>query len=246
MSKKSASKLFQTEEPTKFEEDSMNLPEETTTEEEVSEELTEEEVSVPEVKEEPKEPVEEKSDDEPVKETPVDTSYNPDDIVDVEFTAIKKQRFRFNNDNSKILELNTRDLGISSRLGIAYDNLNKLMEEVATTLSNVPGIDEDDDTELELTDAQNSKVIEALSKLDASMRKEMDFLFDAPVSEVLGSGGSMYDPIGGVFRYEHIIEKLAQLYENDIDREFFILKQRVADRTSKYTRMKKATKKYHR
>ena len=244
MSKKSASKLFQTEEPTKFEEDSMNLPEEATTEEEMSEETPEED-SEPEVKEEPKETVEEKH-EEVKTEVPVNTEYNPTDIVDVELTAIKKQRFRFNGDNSKILELNTRDLGISNRLGIAYNNLNTLMEEVAQTLSGVPGIDEDNDDDIELTDELNDTVVSALKRLDASMRKEIDFLFDAPVSEILGDGGSMYDPLGGVFRYEHIIEKLAQLYETDLDKEFFILKQRVSDRTSKYTRMKKATKKYHR
>lgn len=244
MSKKSASKLFQTEEPKGFEEDSMNIPEEEATEtanEEVAEDdLPEENSNVKEESEvtetpEVKEP-----------EITVNTSYTPDDIVDVEFTAIKKQRFRFNGDNNKILELNTRDLGISSRLVEAYTNLNKLMSEVSDTLSDVPGIDEDNDDELELTDEQNTKIVDSLKRLDESMRKEIDYLFDAPVSAVLGDTGSMYDPIGGVFRYEHIIDKLTQLYENDLDREFFSLKQRVADRTSKYTRVKKATKKYHR
>lgn len=246
MSKKSASKLFQTEEPTGFEKESMNLPEETTNEE-VNEDLPEEDESPvePETKDEPQKKVEEKH-EEVKAEIPVNTNYNPDDIVDVELNAIRKQRFRFNGDNSKILELNTRDLGISNRLTVAYTNLNNLMEEVANTLSEVPGIDDDSEDESELTDTQNDKILEALNRLDASMRKELDYLFDAPVSKVLGDGGSMYDPLGGVFRYEHIIDKLTQLYENDLDREFFVLKQRVSDRTSKYTRMKKATKKYHR
>ena len=224
MSKKSASKLFQTEEPTKFEEDSMNLPEEATTEEEMSEETPEED-SEPEVKEEPKETVEEKH-EEVKTEVPVNTEYNPTDIVDVELTAIKKQRFRFNGDNSKILELNTRDLGISNRLGIAYNNLNTLMEEVAQTLSGVPGIDEDNDDDIELTDELNDTVVSALKRLDASMRKEIDFLFDAPVSEILGDGGSMYDPFEGKYRYEYIIDKLMPLYSDTWEKEIKKSKER--------------------
>ena len=241
MSKKSASKLFQTEEPTKFEEDSMNLPEEATTEEEMSEETPEED-SEPEVKEEPKETVEEKH-EEVKTEVPVNTEYNPTDIVDVELTAIKKQRFRFNGDNSKILELNTRDLGISNRLGIAYNNLNTLMEEVAQTLSGVPGIDEDNDDDIELTDELNDTVVSALKRLDASMRKEIDFLFDAPVSEILGDGGSMYDPINGQYRYDYIIDKLMALYGDEWEKENKARKTAMEKHTSKYTGPKKSATK---
>lgn len=221
MSKKSASKLFPESEPMK--EEDMNLPE-----------------SLPEKEEELKNEseVEESKVTEP--ETPFTPELPSDEIIDVEFKEIKKQRFRFNGDNNKILELNTRDLGVSYRLKPAYDKLNALMDEVANTLKGLPDSEEDN-----LSPEVEDTIVSALKKLNDNMCEQLDYLFDAPVSKILGSDGSMYDPIGGVFRYEHIIDKLTSFYETDLDKEFFNLKQRVEGRTEKYTRVKKATKKYH-
>lgn len=227
--RKSASKLFEQENPTPMEDESMNLPEEETEAAEERETSAEEPVSEESKIEEPTE-VEEKQS--------VNLTPNEEGIIDVEFNEIKKQRFRFNGDNSKILELNVRDLGVSYRLNDAYNKLNDLMEEVGNTLSDVP--DEGD-----VPDDVFDRVTKKLKKLDDSMREQIDYLFNAPVSSVLGTEGSMYDPIGGVFRYEHIIDKLTSFYETKLNEEFFILKQRVSDRTSKYTKVQKA-KKYHR
>ena len=158
---------------------------------------------------------------------------NTDDIQDVELSAVKKQRFRFNHDNSKILELNTSDLNIITRLTTSYDRLNKIMEEVAGTLSELP--EGDDATEDKL-----DNIGAILKKLDDSMKEEVDFIFEAPVSKVLCSDGSMYDPIDGMFRYEHIIDKITSLYENNLNREFTKMRERVNSKTSRYT------KKFHR
>lgn len=158
---------------------------------------------------------------------------NTDDIQDVELSAVKKQRFRFNHDNSKILELNTSDLNIITRLTTSYDRLNKIMEEVAGTLSELP--EGDDATEDKL-----DNISAILKKLDDSMKEEVDFIFEAPVSKVLCSDGSMYDPIDGMFRYEHIIDKITSLYENNLNREFTKMRERVNSKTSRYT------KKFHR
>lgn len=155
----------------------------------------------------------------------------PEDVEDIELEVVKKKRFRFNKDNSKILELNTSDLNIVTRLTTAYNELNSLMDEVGKELSTLP----DDDTE-EGSMEQMEKVSEALKKLDSQMREKMDYIFDAPVSKVCASEGSMYDPIDGSFRYEHIIEKLTSLYENNLNKEFSKMKRRVADKTSKYTK----------
>jgi len=206
---KSTSKLFQSEEPTPMKEEAMNLPEE------VKEEVKEEVI--------PKEQTE-------VVDTP---SASSDDIQDIDLSAIKKKRFRINGDNSKILELNTSDLNIISRLTAAYERLQKYMEEVGTVLSSLP----DDNNEI---DSESEKVIrEQLDAIDKNMRKEMDYIFDAPVSDICCDGGSMYDPFEGQFRYEHIIEAILKLYERNLDKEFNKMRKRVSVKTSKYT------KKYH-
>ncbi len=205
---KSTSKLFQSEVPTEMKEDAMNLPEE------VKEEVKEE--TIPE------------SQAEVVATPPVN-----DDIQDIDLSPIKKKRFRINGDSSKILELNTSDLSIVTRMSSAYDRLVKHMEEVGKILSALP-----EDNE-EMTDGKDKEILAQLDKIDAEMKKELDYIFDAPVSEVCGDGGSMYDPFNGMFRYEHIIDALTQLYENNLNSEFTAMRRRVNTKTSKYT------KKYH-
>ena len=181
--------------------------------EEEPKEMQKDALNLPEEKKVPEEPVE--------------------DIQDINLSAIKKKRFRINGDPNKILELNTSDLGISSRLSSAYERLTKNMEEVGEILSGLP------DDESELTDEKEEIIQEKLQEIDAKMKKEMDYIFDAPVSEICCDGGSMYDPFEGMFRFEHIIDALTKLYETNLNSEFSKMKRRVSAKTSKYT------KKYH-
>ena len=204
---KSTSKLFENEEPKEMKKDALNIPEE------VKEEVKEE--TIPE------------SQTEVVATPPV----SADDIQDVDLSVIKKKRFRINGDNNRILELNTSDLNILSRLTTAYDRLQNYMTEVGKILSGLP-----DD---ELTEDVQRVAAEQLKAIDANMRKELDYIFDAPVSKVCDDGGSMYDPYEGAFKFEHIIEAVLKLYERNLDSEFSKIRKRVSSKTSKYT------KKYH-
>lgn len=156
-----------------------------------------------------------------------------DDIQDIDLTVTRKKRFRINGDNNKILELNTSDLGISSRLSTAYNRLTKYVDEVSKILSSLPDEGE------EVTEHNEEVLDEQLAAIDNKMRQELDFIFDAPVSDICSDGGAMYDPFEGAFRFEHIIEALLKLYENNLASEFSKMKRRVNNRTSKYT------KKYH-
>jgi len=160
-----------------------------------------------------------------VKETQVD-----DGIVDVDLSPLKKKRFRINGDNSKILELNPTDMGIAIRLSEAYPQLNKLMDDVSEKISTI-GEGEDEDTFMRLS--------EVLKDIDQQMREKIDYIFDANVSEICASEGSMWDPIEGQFRYEHIIEKLSALYETNLNKEFMAMKRRVEGNASKYATVKK-------
>lgn len=216
---KSTSKLFKEEEPKPMQEDAMNLPEEKdeetklgeATEQFLKDKLEENEEALSEL-----------------------VNKSNDDIQDIDLSAIKKKRFRINGDPNKILELNTSDLSITSRLSKSYEKLNKYMDEVGKELQAVP-----DSGEEELSEDQERLVEENLAKIDAKMREEIDYIFDAPVSEVCADEGSMYDPFNGMFRFEHIIDAITKLYENNLNSEFNKMKRRVSAKTSKYT------KKYH-
>lgn len=153
------------------------------------------------------------------------------DIVDVDLSVIKKKKFRINGDNTKILELNVSDMGILSRLDEAYPKLMDLQDKVAELAE----MNDADGEDRELLATTASK----LNEIDGEMRKILDFIFDSNVSEVCGSEGSMYDPIDGTFRYEHIISTLTKLYENNLNTEFKKMKDRVNKHTAKYTKSRK-------
>ena len=145
-----------------------------------------------------------------------------DDIVDINIDGIKKQRFRINGDPKAIIELNLSDLNI-------YNRLEKGLKELQDTMSEIAKIPNDDE-----------ELSEKLQLADGKMREWIDYIFDSPVSEVVGKGGTMYDPFNGMFRYEHIIDGLTKLYTNNINAEYKKLRLRLQKHTDKYT--KPATK----
>ena len=67
----------------------------------------------------------------------------------------------------------------------------------------------------------------------------MDYLFDSNVSGICAPSGSMYDPFNGKYRFEHIIEILAGLYETDVTAGLNKMSARVKKHTDKYTAQKK-------
>ena len=54
-----------------------------------------------------------------------------DNVVDLDLSVIRKKRFRVDGDNNRILELNTSDVGIVSRLNEVYPKLQKLAQDAA-------------------------------------------------------------------------------------------------------------------
>lgn len=156
------------------------------------------------------------------------------DIIDLDLSAIRKKRFRIDGDDSRIVELNTSDLNILPRLKEAYPKLQELNKKVAELAPEVSS----DNSETEFGDETFNKTIDVLVNIDKSMRELIDYIFDSNVSEVCAPSGSMYDPIGGQCRFEHIITCLSNLYETDLNTELNQLSKRTEKYTAKYTRKK--------
>lgn len=158
-------------------------------------------------------------------------------IQDLVIPDIEKKKFRINGDNSRILELNPSDVNILQRLSVGYNDLLELADKV--TALNIP-------TEGE-SEEQLKEMADQLSAIDQQMREKVDYIFDANVSEVCAGASSMYDPMNGKFRWEHIIEAIGRLYGTSFKKEFDQLSKRVAKHTAKYTndhnKSTKATKK---
>lgn len=156
-------------------------------------------------------------------------------LQDISLDVIRKKKFRIDGDDSRILELNTSDLNILARLKEAYPKLVSLADNA---FKNMPEIDNTAEDYNFMTDESTAEIVQALKDADKGMRDLMDYIFDSNVSEVCAPSGSMYDPINGQFRFEHIIGILAALYETDIEKEMTNISNRVKKHTSKYTKRK--------
>jgi hypothetical protein len=146
------------------------------------------------------------------------------ELIDLDLSVLRKQRFRINGDDNKILELNVSDFSLISRLSDSYPKLDELYAKLETIG------DETSDDELGIKTMGNK-----LKEVDLEMRELVDFIFDAKVCDVCADSGSMYDLINGVPRYEHIITILVGLYEKNINSEIKKVKTKIKTHTQKYT-----------
>lgn len=154
------------------------------------------------------------------------------DVTDISLSVVRKKRFRIDGDDSRIIELNTSDLNILARLKEAYPKLVALAEGAFKNLPEVDGTAEDYNF---ATDEATATLVDTLTEADKKMRELIDYIFDSNVSELCAPSGSMYDPINGAFRFEHIINTLSALYEADISSEMGTIARRVKKHTDKYT-----------
>lgn len=143
-----------------------------------------------------------------------------------------RKRFRIDGDDSRVLELNTSDLNLITRLRSAYPQLKDIAQNAFKDLPDAVIEDENYDF---MEDEATSKLSEALHDADTKMRSLLDYIFDSNVSELCAPHGSMFDPVNGKLRFEHIIDTLAPLYETDISTEMSKVTANVSKHTAKYT-----------
>ena len=143
-------------------------------------------------------------------------------VVDVELSEIRKKVFRFDRDDSRMVELNIADMGIMSRLAETYPKLEEWMNEVR----DIKTVDADNVIE----DIGN--IGSALNEIDAKMRDAIDYIFNAKLSAVAAPDGTMYDIFNGQFRFEYILELMLSQYENNMINEF----KKMQKHTQKYSK----------
>ena len=143
----------------------------------------------------------------------IDTNTNDTNIIDLDLSDLRKKRIRIDGDDNRILEINTTDLGLITRLHEIEPKLDALAKKAVT-------IDElDVDKFGDENDSTFATFATTLKEIDTEMRQLMDELFQTNVSEVCGSDGSMFDPINGTTRYEIILDALLQLYDESVQKE---------------------------
>lgn len=143
-------------------------------------------------------------------------------VIDIDLSVTRKKRFRIDGDDNRIIELNTSDMTILNRLDESERRLRELADSTNTDLTG------EDDSDV--------AVITRLLATDREMRDIIDYLFDSPVADICAPDGSMYDPFNGKYRFEHILETLFALYEQNISDEIKKMRKNVQKHTDKYVK----------
>lgn len=161
---------------------------------------------------------------------------NPNTPKTLFIEGAERQEFQINGDPNKILRINITDSGIIERLQKYYPELEKLSEKADIAQRNLANLDEDNP----VSDA-NKKITAELRECDTEMRKFIDLLFDANVSEVCDEGGMMYDflPKSGQQRYENIVASIMTAYQDTLGETYKLIQQKRESHTKKYTKKKK-------
>lgn len=155
------------------------------------------------------------------------------EIIDLDLSVTRKKKFRFDKDDTRVVEVNTSDMNLMQRVNDAYPKLQALQIKASKLTE---GIDVEDDTSERNALDSLAVMAERLSAVDVEMRELLDYMFDAPVSSAAAPTGSMYDPFNGSFRYEHIITVMMTQYEKNLQSEFAQMEKQLKKHTDKYTR----------
>ena len=155
------------------------------------------------------------------------------DVIDLNLPDLQSKRFRIDGDDNRILVLNTSDMNILSRLKEVYPKLVTLTQDAVKKLPMDMDIPEDEFT---VDSEAVTTMVDVLTEIDTKMRELIDYLFNSNVSEMCAPNGSMYDPVNGKFRYEHIIDTLSKLYTDDITSGVNQITARVKKHTDKYVK----------
>ena len=149
------------------------------------------------------------------------------DVQDVDLGFVEKKKFRIAGDFSRMIELNVSDLNIFSRYKTTAPKLDALLhdaqEKIKETVSEDEGVDLD-------------KIADALDDIDKQMRELVDYLFDSPVSQACAPSGNMFDPVDGDYRFNRIINKLADLYTTGLAAQIKEFDDKTSKHTKKYKR----------
>lgn len=129
--------------------------------------------------------------------------------VELDLSKLRRKRIRIDGDDNRILELDTSDLGVISRLKDLQPKLDELSKE-GEEISLIGDLSEDENFD---------NLADKFKSLDNKMRDILDSLFQSNVSEVCAPTGSMMDPIGGAYRWEVILDSLINLYNDTIKAE---------------------------
>jgi hypothetical protein len=135
------------------------------------------------------------------------------------------KEFSINNDPNKVIRFNPADFGIIERINNAYKEIEKVQNEVPDIELNNDGSPVD----------MLSNAAEVVSKVSNTIKKQIDYIFDSPVSDVVFGNQSPLSMVKGVPYYERFLNAVVPIIEKEVKAEQEASRKRI----EKYTKQVK-------
>lgn len=142
----------------------------------------------------------------------------------------KKKEYAIDGDETRVIALDTSDVGIIARWHTFQAWANAANARV-NELVKVDALETDEAKD----EAVNAFTAE-FAALDAEMREHINLLFDADVCTAIVGNGSVLRPVNGVALWEQIVDAIVPLYEKDILKEVEKSRARMEKHTKKYSK----------
>lgn len=155
-------------------------------------------------------------------------------VLHLDLSSTAKKKVVVNGNDKDVFYINTSDFGIYDRLKQGMNKLFEALTHIKNKLGDIAETEVEDENNEE--DVLPDTMIEAMKDADAEMRSIVDYIFNAPVSEVCAPDGYMFDTFEGQLRFEYIINAITKLYENNINAEFYKLKNRINSKLPAYVK----------
>lgn len=123
------------------------------------------------------------------------------------------KEYSINGDESRILRINTSDMNIITRMNKAEKELQKIADKCNS--------------------ATADNAIETLSYLDNEVRKQINYVFDGDVSDIIFGNTNCISIAGGKPIFENFLEAVLPVIKEDISTEQKKIERKVSKYTSK-------------
>ena len=128
--------------------------------------------------------------------------------------GIHKKSFAIDGDENRVIYLDPSDMGIMNRI----DVFGKQIDEIIEKLKDVP------------VGELGARIIE----VDGDMREAINNIFDYDVCSACVPCGTMLDVLDGKFKFEIVVQALANVYTDTISSEMKKVTTRMSAHTKKY------------
>jgi len=133
------------------------------------------------------------------------------------------KEFKINNDESRVIRFNPADFSIIERIKTAYDEIDK-----ATKIN--------DDIELKADGSpveELGKAAEIVKEINDTIKAQIDYIFNSPVSEMVFGKQSPLGMVKGVPLYERFLNVVIPVIEKEVKAQQEASQKRI----SKYTQV---------